>query len=134
MVHKTKKKVDEYMPIIFLTVQCTWTNLKCKQAEANDDTALEVIEAAEAIVVVDNSFWMGISLGLDLWLIIFYPAMFWLLAVLIYFFLSNGRLTSKAIYSLLTSPPKKTDEFALFAFLLFTENKSNQILSFFGRS
>ena len=40
------------------------TYLKCNEAEADDDTVLEVIEAAEA--VSDNSFWIGINLGLDL--------------------------------------------------------------------
>ena len=46
----------------------------------------------------------------------------------------KGQLISKPIYDLLTSPKKRTDEFDLFAFLLFTANKSNQIRSFFGRS
>ena len=36
---------------------------------------------------------------------------------------SKGQLISKAIYGLLTYPKKRTDEFALFAFLLFTANK-----------
>ena len=38
---------------------------------------------------------------------------------------TKGQLISKAIYGLLTSPKKRTDEFVLFAFLLFTANKSN---------
>ena len=32
--------------------------------------------------------------------------------------LSKGQFISKAIYGLLTSPKKRTDEFVLFAFLL----------------
>ena len=47
---------------------------------------------------------------------------------------SKGHLISKANYGLPTSSKKRTDEYDLFAFLLFTENKSNQIRSFFGRS
>ena len=47
---------------------------------------------------------------------------------------TKGHLISKAIYDLLTSSKKRTDEFDLFAFLLFTANKSNQIRSSFGRS
>ena len=38
----------------------------------------------------------------------------------------------KAIYGLLTSPKKWTDEFVLFAFLLFTANKSNSSVRFLG--
>ena len=37
--------------------------------------------------------------------------------------ISKGQLISKAIYGLLTSPKKRTDEFVLFAFLLCTANK-----------
>jgi hypothetical protein len=48
--------------------------------------------------------------------------------------LAKGHLISKANYGLTTSSKKWTDEFDLFAFLLFTANKSNQIRSFFGRS
>ena len=47
---------------------------------------------------------------------------------------TKGQLISKAIYGLLTSSKKRTDEFDLFAFLLFTAKKSNQICPFFGRS
>ena len=47
---------------------------------------------------------------------------------------TNGQLISKAIYGLLTSPKKRTDEFDLFAFLLFTANKSNSSVSFLGES
>ena len=39
--------------------------------------------------------------------------------------LTKGHLISKAIYGLLTSSKKQTDKFVLFAFLLFTVNKSN---------
>ena len=41
---------------------------------------------------------------------------------------------SKAIHGLLTSPKKRTDEFILFAFLLFTANKSNSSFRFLGES
>ena len=50
---------------------------------------------------------------------------------------SKGQLISKATYGLLTSPKKRTDEFvlfALFAFLLFTANKSNSSVRFLGES
>ena len=51
-------------------------------------------------------------------------------------FLSSikGQLISKAIYGLLTSPKKRTDEFVLFAFLLFTANKSNSYVRYLGES
>ena len=39
--------------------------------------------------------------------------------------LTKSQLISEAIYGLLTSPKKQTDEFVLFAFLLFMTNKSN---------
>ena len=41
----------------------------------------------------------------------------------------KGQLISKPIYDLLTSPKKRTDEFDLFAFLLFTV-QTNQIRPF----
>ena len=47
---------------------------------------------------------------------------------------TKGQLISKAIYGLLTSPKKRTDEFVLFAFLLFTANKSNLSVCFLGES
>ena len=46
----------------------------------------------------------------------------------------KGQLISKPIYDLLTSPKKQMDEFDLFAFLLFTANKSNSSVCFFGES
>ena len=46
----------------------------------------------------------------------------------------KGQLISKAIYGLLTSPKKLTDEFVLFAFLLFMANKSNLSVRFLGES
>ena len=46
----------------------------------------------------------------------------------------KGQLISKAIYGLPTSPKKRTDEFVLFAFLLFTANKSNSSVRFLGES
>ena len=48
--------------------------------------------------------------------------------------LTKGQLISKPIYDLLTSPKKQTDEFDLFVFLLFTANKSNSSVHFFGES
>ena len=48
--------------------------------------------------------------------------------------LDKGQLISKPIYGLLTSPKKQTDEFDLFAFLLFTANKSNSSVCFLGES
>jgi hypothetical protein len=47
---------------------------------------------------------------------------------------TRGQLISKAIYGLLTSPKKRMDEFDLFAFLLFTANKSNSSVRFLGES
>jgi hypothetical protein len=46
----------------------------------------------------------------------------------------KGQLISKANYGQLTSPKKQTDEFVLFAFLLFTTNKSNSSVRFLGES
>ena len=46
----------------------------------------------------------------------------------------KGQLISKPIYDLLTSPKERTDEFDLFSFLLFTANKSNSSVRFFGES
>ena len=46
----------------------------------------------------------------------------------------KGQIISKAIYGLLTSPKKRTDEFDLFAFLLFTANKSNSSVCVLGES
>ena len=46
----------------------------------------------------------------------------------------KGQLISKAIYGLLTSLKKQMDEFVLFAFLLFTANKSNSSVRFLGES
>ena len=48
--------------------------------------------------------------------------------------LVKGQFISKAIYGLLTSPKKQTDKFVLFAFLLFTANKSNLSVCFLGES
>ena len=47
---------------------------------------------------------------------------------------TKSQLISKAIYGLLNSPKKQTDEFVLFAFLLFTANKSNSSVHFLGES
>ena len=46
----------------------------------------------------------------------------------------KGQLILKAIYGLLNSPKKQTDEFVLFAFLLLTANKSNLPVLFLGES
>ena len=56
------------------------------------------------------------------------------LCILRGFIPTKGQLISKQIYDLLTSPKKRTDEFDLFAFLLFTANKSNSSVRFFGES
>ena len=47
---------------------------------------------------------------------------------------AKGQLISKAIYGLLTSPKKRTDEFVLFAFLLFPANNANMSVHFLGES
>ena len=52
----------------------------------------------------------------------------------VFYVLSKGRLISKAIYGLLTSPKKWTNEFDLFAILLFTANKSNYSVRFLRES
>ena len=46
--------------------------------------------------------------------------------------MAKGQLISKPINDLLTSPKKRTDKFDLFAFLLFTANKSNSSVRFLG--
>ena len=46
----------------------------------------------------------------------------------------KGQLISKAIYGLPSSPKKRTTELVLFAFLLFTANKSNLPVCFLGES
>ena len=46
----------------------------------------------------------------------------------------KGQLMSKAIYGLLTSPKKQTDDFVLFAFLLFRAIKSNSSVRFIEES
>ena len=45
-------------------------------------------------------------------------------------YLSKGQLISKADWRAIDSPKKGTDEFVLFAFLLFTANKSNSSVCF----
>ena len=47
---------------------------------------------------------------------------------------SKGQLISKAIYGLLTSSKKRTDEFDFFPFLLFIAEEVKFVRSFFGRS
>ena len=48
--------------------------------------------------------------------------------------LIKGQLISKADWRAIDSPKKRTDEFVLFAFLLFTANKSNLFVRFLGES
>ena len=50
------------------------------------------------------------------------------------FLKAKGQLISKAIYVQLTSPKKRTEKFALFAFLLSTANKSNSSVRFLEES
>ena len=47
---------------------------------------------------------------------------------------SKGQFISKAEWHAIDSPKKQTDEFVLFAFLLFTANKSNSSVRFLGES
>ena len=47
---------------------------------------------------------------------------------------SKGQLILKADWRAIDSPKKRTDEFILFAFLLFTANKSNSSVRFLGES
>ena len=47
---------------------------------------------------------------------------------------TKDELISKAIYGLLISPKKRTDEFVFFAFLLFMANKTNSYVRFLGES
>ena len=47
---------------------------------------------------------------------------------------TKGQLISKADWHAIDSPKKRTDEFVLFAFLLFTANKSNSSVRFLGES
>ena len=46
---------------------------------------------------------------------------------------TKGHLISKAIYGLLTSPKKRTDEFDLFAVKSKKANKTNSSVRFYGR-
>ena len=47
---------------------------------------------------------------------------------------AKGQLISKADLRAIDSPKKRTDKFVLFAFLLFTANKSNSSVCFLGES
>ena len=47
---------------------------------------------------------------------------------------AKGQLISKADWRAIKSPKKRTDKFVLFAFLLFTANKSNCSVRFLGES
>ena len=57
----------------------------------------------------------------------------WILLVL-YLVTFKGQLISTADWRAIDSPKKQTDEFVLFAFLLFTANKSNSSVRFLGES
>ena len=46
----------------------------------------------------------------------------------------KGQLISKADWRAIDSPKKQMDKFVLFAFLLFTANKSNSSVCFLGES
>ena len=46
----------------------------------------------------------------------------------------KGQLILKADWRAIYAPKKRTDEFVLFAFLLFMANKSNSSVSFLGES
>ena len=46
----------------------------------------------------------------------------------------KGQIKSKADWRAIDSPKNRTDEFVLFAFLLFTANKSNSSVRFLGES
>ena len=48
--------------------------------------------------------------------------------------MAKGQLISKADWRAIDSPKKQTDKFVLFAFLLFTANKSNSSVRFLGES
>ena len=48
--------------------------------------------------------------------------------------LTKGQLTSKADWRAIDYPKKGMDEFVMFAFLLFTANKSNSSVHFLGKS
>ena len=47
---------------------------------------------------------------------------------------TKGQINSKADWSAVDSPKKRTNEFVLFAFLLFTANKTNSFVRFWGES
>ena len=47
---------------------------------------------------------------------------------------AKGQLISKTDWLAIDSPKKQTDEFVLFAILLFTANKSNLSIHFLGES
>ena len=47
---------------------------------------------------------------------------------------AKDQLISKADWRAIDSPKKRTNEFVLFAFLLFTANKSNSSVRFLGES
>ena len=48
--------------------------------------------------------------------------------------LTKGQLISKEDWRAIDTPKKRMDEFVLFAFLLFTANKSNSSVCFLGES
>ena len=50
------------------------------------------------------------------------------------FFFAKGQIKPKADWRALDSPKKQMNEFVLFAYLLFTANKTNSFIPFFGES
>ena len=54
--------------------------------------------------------------------------------IMFWTYFAKGQLISKADWHAIDSPKKRTDEFVLFAFLLFTANKSNSSVRFLGES
>ena len=46
----------------------------------------------------------------------------------------KGQIKPKADWRAVDSPKKRTNEFVLFAFLLFTANKTNSFVRFLGES
>ena len=53
---------------------------------------------------------------------------------MVFYIQTKGQLISKADWRAIDSPKKRRDEFVLFAFLLFTANKSNSSIRFLGES
>ena len=104
---------------LFYICQCNWGLLR-------------IGNPIECCVVL--RFSMANSQELILYPMVMPSCYFPRIAVFFYLLTAKGQLISKPTYGLLTSPKKRTDEFDLFAFLLFTANKSNSSVRFFGES